>query len=195
MRIIRTELYFDDDQVAGYEPYRRRPPREGTGKNSGVAFLWIRRENDDLLDIENSKEFRPLRGPRSAAPEGDVGSNEIRGILDLFIRDADEQGFLRIPSTTSIENRNIIEFVLGQEIVMERSPPFSISFKALLDYKNSPMWIGTFIGSDIAWDHPVLLFLTVPGGIIVVSSALGIGAAMQAGLNKAIKRLFDKGKP
>jgi hypothetical protein len=56
------------------------------------------------------------------------------------------------------------------------------------------MWIGTFIGSEIARDHPVLLLVTVPGGIIVVSSALGIGAAMQAGLNKAIQRLFDSGK-
>lgn len=53
------------------------------------------------------------------------------------------------------------------------------------------MWIETFLGFTAARDSPVLLFLTVPAGIIIVSSALGIGAAMQAGLGKAVKRLFD----
>ncbi len=75
---------------------------------------------------------------------------------------------------------------------MENSPPFSFSLKVLLDKANTPLWIGTFIGGAAAWGHPVLLFVTVPGGIIVISSASGIGRAMDAGLNRALDRLFKR---
>ena len=192
MRIFRTEMYFDEEQLTGYEPFRRRPPREGSGKNPGVAFLWIKAEGDDLVDIENSKSFQRLPRAPVPPPSGEALTDQVRGILDLFIKDSDERGFSRIPSGSALENRALVDFVLAQDIVMERSPPFAISFKALLDTKNSPLWIGTYIGADMAWGHPVLMILTVSGGIIVVSSALGIGSAMQAGLNKAIKRLFDR---
>lgn len=196
MRIIRTELYFDEDQVSGYEMFRSRPPRRGEAeKNPGVAFLWIKREDGNLLEFDGSKDFRPIRRSRSQGHPGNAASDEVRGIIELFIRDADEDGFLRIPSDIRLENRALVDFVLAQQVVMEHSPPFSIAFKALLDQKNSPMWIGTFIGTGAGWERPVLLFITVPVGIIVVSSALGIGAAMQAGLNKSIKRLFDRSKP
>jgi hypothetical protein len=195
MRIIRTEMYFDEEQVRGYEPFRSRPPREGSGKNPGVAFLWIKGEVDGLPDIENSKDFEPLPGRRAGQPDGEALTDQVRGILDLFIKDSGERDFLRIPSASRLENRALVDFILEQDIVMEHSPPFAISFKALLNTKNSPLWIGTYIGAEMAWDHPLLMILTVPSGIIVVSSALGIGTAMQAGLNKAIKRLFDKSSP
>jgi hypothetical protein len=172
--------------------YRSRSPRGGEAeKNPGLGFLWIQHDGDDLLELHSYREFRSFRPGRKSF----VDIDDIKGILDLFIRDAAERKFLRIPPEGRLSNRNLVDFALEQPIVMEHSPPFSISFKALLDQKNSPMWIGTFIGADMAWDHPVLLLITVPSGIIVVSSALGIGAAMQAGLNKAVKRFFDSRKP
>jgi hypothetical protein len=188
MRIIRTEMYFDEDQVSGYEMFRSRHPRRGeAGKNPGLAFLWIKHEEDDVMELYSSPEFMAI----SRGSESFVETDDIRGVIDLFIRDADETSFLRITPDGRIRNRDTVDFVLDQQIVMEHSPPFSISFKTVLDQKNSPMWIGTFIGADMAWDHPVLLLITVPSGIIIVSSALGIGAAMQAGLNKTIKRFFE----
>ena len=195
MRIIRTEMYFDEEQVRGYEPFRSRPPREGSGKNPGVAFLWIKSEVDGLPDSENSKDFRALSRSGALPSVGEPLTDQVRGILDLFIKDSGERDFFRIPSVSRLENGALVDFILEQDIVMEHSPPFAISFKALLNTKNSPLWIGTYIGAEMAWDHPVLMILTVPSGIIIVSSALGIGAAMQSGLNKAIKRLFDKSSP
>jgi len=183
-------MYFDEDDVRNYVGNRRPRGMEYDGKNPGVAFLWIKVDGFDLGEITSLKAFRPLQRPRE--PERFFNEEEIEGILDLFLRDADEHEFVRIPPGSRIENRDAVAYILQQDIVMEHSPPFSISFKALLDYKNSPMWIGTFVGAGAAWDHPVLLMITVPGGIIAVSSALGIGNAMQAGLNKSIKRLFDR---
>jgi hypothetical protein len=142
----------------------------------------------DRADIENIKAFRPLRPDQPDYPN----LHQIRGLLDLFLRDEPDQRFLRIPPDDLLENPSIVNYLLDQEIVMEHSPPFSISLKGVLDRANTPMWIGTLVGFSAApWDHPVLLLLTVPGGIIAVSSARGIGSAMESGLQKAMKRLFD----
>jgi len=53
-------------------------------------------------------------------------------------------------------------------------------------------WIGTYLGWSVASDRSVLLFITVPGGIIIVSSAIGLASALAAGLSKSVKRLFDR---
>ena len=47
------------------------------------------------------------------------------------------------------------------------------------------------MGFRMAGDDPALMFLTVPGGIIVVGSALGVADALAYGLSKQIKRLFN----
>lgn len=189
MRVLCTHMYFDEDDVSGYEGmfHRRRPPFSEE-KNPGVAFAFFRTEG--VLtpeDINNLKAFRPLR------EDSDLPRKEqIRGLLDLFIRDGDELQFLRIPNDSSLENRNLVDFLLQQEIVMEHSPPFSISLRGVIDSANTPVWIGTLAGFGAGWEHPVLLLLTVPGGIIAVASARGIGQALEMGLNKFPKRLLDK---
>lgn len=191
MRVIRTEMYFEQPDVRGFGGYRRRPPSgpRSEEQQPGIAFAWFRTDAMiDRADIENIKAFRPLRPEQPDFPN----RNQIRGLLDLFLRDGDEPEFLRIPRDDLLENPSIVDYLLDQEIVMEHSPPFSISLKGVLDSANTPIWIGTLVGFGAApWDHPILLLLTVPGGIIAVSSARGIGRAMESGLQKAMKRLFD----
>ena len=189
MRVIRTELYFEPQDVSAFMGYRRPrfAPRERDAEYPGVAFAWFRTPLP-VDPAETPSILRPIRRRQSL----EVTREQISGILDLFVRDADEGGFLRIPSDGSLENRRIVDFILDQEIVMERSPPFSISLKGVLDKANPPMWIGTMVGFGAAlWDHPVLRLLTVCGGIIAVSSARGIGAALESGLQKTMKRLFN----
>jgi hypothetical protein len=60
--------------------------------------------------------------------------------------------------------------------------------------RGGPITIGTFIGLGAAIDHPLVAFVTVPAGIIIISSAVGIAKAFEAGLNKAISRLFEQKK-
>jgi len=45
-------------------------------------------------------------------------------------------------------------------------------------------------GVFVAPEHSVLLFITVPGGILVVSSAAGLAIELSGSLTKSIKRLF-----
>lgn len=190
MRVLRTEMYFDPDEVRGFFGHRMRG-RDYDEKNPGVAFAWFRSETAVTIDraaIENYKVFRPIDRRDASWPDRDM----VKGILDLFVRDTEERGFLRIPTNSSIENANHVDFLMSQDIVIERSPPFSLSLKGVLTSANTPLWLGTFVGGAAAWDHPVLLLVTVPGGIIAVSSASGIGRAMESGLNKWMKRLFDR---
>jgi hypothetical protein len=65
------------------------------------------------------------------------------------------------------------------------NPPY-----ALITTTNLPVWIGTYMGWSVVPDHSVLLFITVPGGIIIVSSAAGLANALSAGLSASVKRLF-----
>jgi hypothetical protein len=187
MRVVTTWLYFDGDQVRGYEGYRARGGYDDE-KNPGVAFAWFAGDTSNIPDFSVYKVFRP----RSLDPPVHPERDQIRGILDLFVRDADERRFFRIPRDAAVENGDIVDFILHQGIVIERSPPILVTLKGVLTNSNSPLWIGTFVGSAAAWDHPTLLLITVPSGIIAVSSAQGIATALQGGLNRAIKRLFDR---
>lgn len=184
MRVVTTSLYFEDNDVRGYNGFRSRSRIED--KNPGVTFAWFAGDSSGVLDISNYKAFQELQPPARDARE------RIRGIIDLFIRDVDDVAFYRVPPDQSVENTDIVEFVLDQGIVIERSPPILVTLKGVLTTSNSPLWIGTFVGSAAAWDHPTLLLITVPGGIIAVGSAFGIASGLQGGLNKAVKRLFER---
>jgi hypothetical protein len=65
-----------------------------------------------------------------------------------------------------------------------------VSLKGLIDNTNLPIIVGTFVGWEVAQPNAIMLFITVPAGIVAVSSAIGIGRALQNGLNKVLSRLF-----
>jgi len=104
--------------------------------------------------------------------------------------DAEEFEFSR--PERSLKNPTIVDYVLTQPIVIERSPPVHINLKGLITATNLPVWIGTYMGWSVVPDHSILLFITVPGGIIIVSSAAGLANALSSGLSTSVKRLFRK---
>jgi hypothetical protein len=88
---------------------------------------------------------------------------------------------------------HLVSAALNAQIIIERSPPISLSLGALL--KKSPaVAIGTFIGIQAVSEDmaPYVMLATVPGGIIAVSSAIGISRALEQGLNKAVARVFKR---
>jgi hypothetical protein len=183
MRVIRTEMYFDEEEIVGFEPGRRyRPPIDPEGEeNPGLAFAWFRSDFPGPFDFKNYKWFEGFE-----IQTGDVGQ-----ALDLLLRGGGNRELRRWRGEGEIRNQEVVDFIFNQDIILERSPPTAIPFKDLLKKSNGPLWIGAAMGYSLAGDHPALLFVTVPGGIIVVSSALGVAEAIAGGLNKRIKRLFD----
>ena len=80
---------------------------------------------------------------------------------------------------------------MDADIVIEQSPPSWQTFKAPAS-KSPGIGIGTFIGFQWAGTHPELMIITVPIGILVVSSAIGVSEALKKGLNKKVEALFKE---
>ena len=184
MRVITTWMYFDQSQIKGDGGFGR-PRGRGEEPEPGIGVAWFGGDTTTLGDIVNLKIFRRLSGWRG---EQSLTEEFLRDCLDLFVMDAEEFEFSR--PERSMKNPEVVDYLLTQPIVIERSPPFQITLKGLLTSTNLPVWIGTYMGWSVAPEHSILLFVTVPGGIIVVSSAAGLASALAAGLSKSIKRLF-----
>jgi hypothetical protein len=170
MRVLTTWIYFDNVQITGGESRRFRRGREGES-DPAVGVAWFAGDTTSPMPISNLKVFRALREIEGEA----LNEQRLRELIDLFLRDADEPEFYR--PEPSLKNSSVVDYVLSQPIIIERSPPVSITLKGLLTATNLPIWIGTYLGWSVVPDHSVLLFITVPGGIIVVSSATGLAIA------------------
>lgn len=186
MRILTTWMYFDSSQVAAEPPWGGRRRGRGEEPEPGIGVAWCAGDTTTLMPISNLKIFRTLPGQ-----EREEFNEEIfRNYLDAFLMDAEEFEFSR--PERSLKNPTIVDYILAQPIVIERSPPFHVNLKGLITTTNLPVWIGTYMGWSVVPDHSILLFITVPGGIIIVSSAAGLANALSSGLSTSVKRLFRK---
>jgi hypothetical protein len=117
----------------------------------------------------------------------------VRKFLDLALRGT-ERSF-ELPHSAyardEVRNPEIVDFVLKANIVVERNPAELEAFKTLLS-KSPGIGVGTFVGYHPAGPNPELMIFTVPLGIIIVSSAIGIGKAFEKGLNKKVEGLFGE---
>ncbi len=186
MRVIRTEMYFDDVNGASRRPRSWMRGMDREEKNHGIAFAWFRSDELGPFDIKSQKAFRVR----------EITVDQVQPALDVLLRDVDgwdiELADERL--TEPIQNANIIDFIYEAAVVLEQSPPEAVRFKDLLKRTNAPIYVGTFMGASLSYDHPALLIITIPVGIIVVGSALGIAEAMAAGLNKRVQQMFDRRK-
>lgn len=184
MRVLTTWMYFDRSQIVDELEHHHRARGRGEEPEPGVGVAWFAGDTTMLMPIENLKIFRSFPGVKNEALSDDL----LRNYTDLFLMDADEYEFDR--PERSLKNPNLVSYVIDQPIVIERSPPVHVTLRGLITSTNLPVWIGTYMGWSVAPEHSVLLFITVPGGIIVVSSAAGLATALAAGLSKSVKRLF-----
>jgi hypothetical protein len=180
MRVISTFMYFDE--VNGERKFRRHPGR-GEETDPGIGIAWFAGETSDLMPISNLKAFRSV-----LRDEREFNEQALRNYLDLFLVDADEFEFEQ--PERSLKNEDIVDFLINEPFVIEKSPPIHVRLKGMIDKTNLPVWIGTYMGWHVVPEHSVMLFITIPGGIVVVSSAIGLSSALAAGLNKSVKKLF-----
>jgi hypothetical protein len=187
MRVLTTWMYFDASQItAEPPPWRGRRRGRGEEPEPGIGIAWCAGDTASLMSISNLKDFTPLPGPGY----DEFNEEVLRRYLDAFLIDEDRE--LVRPMERSLKNPAIVDYLLTEPVVIERSPPIHVTLKGLLTATNLPVWIGTYMGWSVVPDHSVLLFITVPGGIIIVSSAAGLANALSAGLSTSVKRLFRK---
>jgi hypothetical protein len=83
----------------------------------------------------------------------------------------------RIPRQN--RNANIIEMIGSQPIIIEQSPAIGEAFTDVLKTATS-VRVGTYVGYRTGGDNPILMFVTVPLGIIVVGSSGFLGVRIGA---------------
>jgi hypothetical protein len=183
VRIIKTEMYFDATDL-------HWPRAEELYANPGISVAFIKAEFPDGREL--LKEIVSDR-PIELADEG----NEllIRIFLDEAVVGAQQPfrnrdtGDNTSDIDVTIHNADIVDFIFDADIIIERSPPHAVAFKALAK-SASALSVGAYVGVA-GLEHP-LLFLTVPAGILVVGAAVSVSKAFERGLNLKVERVLKK---
>jgi hypothetical protein len=150
-------------------------------RHPGLGFAWVRTDLPARGIDEQLLEDRYFDRQEGAAT----------AFLDLAIRGYERSETISQPNGYfgATYNQSIVQSVMVGEIIVENSPPEAVTFRSLLA-KAPGVAIGTFVGMKAAGDTTLLMLLTVPTGIVVCSSAIGVSKALEKGLNKAVERLI-----
>jgi hypothetical protein len=187
MRVICTEMYFDPSSV--------RSILKEWQKNPGLSVAWLHIQDHDPPSGDEIHSILDDKQPKMTFPDSskifDIFTDlSIQNVQGQVATDAIQKGDWKV------ENPGIVEFLRNADIVYENSPPLSLPLREIAK-AGAPVVIGTFLGYNVADGNYLLMYVTIPGGIMVIGSAIGISRALENGLNKFIERLFkklDKGK-
>lgn len=178
MRVIRTEMYFDPVFVKGK-----------LQKNPGIDAGWFRVEDADPPTADDIKGILDPKNPI-------IRPKDAKEIFEIFI----DLAIQNVPSPFandvllkgewSVVNREVVLSVLNSEIVSEGSPLEWLPIEKLK--ASAAVVIGTFIGYGVADGNYPLMFITIPAGIVVIGSAIGVSRGLENGLNQYIQGLFRK---
>ena len=205
MRLVRTDLVFDE---ASFEP----PDSIENSRSYGFVSVCVPYDQSHPLS-----NIRPhLFESRGLNPDRFGYSEEIARLLfESFVSDPlldSEEVQHKVISycilakalrtntigkkelKTIIDSNNhsgsALEYVLASNVVVERSPPQWINLNELLKF--GPTVGGGMVIGLVASSYPIVL-VTVPMGIILMGSAIGISKAFESGLPRMIQqRLFSR---
>jgi hypothetical protein len=166
MRVIQTTLYIDDHHRLFQSPKH----------NPGIAFAWFKGEFHDG-DVASLVKGDPINRH----------SQEVRIFLQLALESSERQ--FKQDRRGPVGNDGTVNEVIDASVIIENSPPEAIPFSVLLRKASSAV-VGTYIGVRMAESNPVLMLLTVPAGLLVVGSAMGVAKALEKGLNKKVQKLL-----
>ncbi|NPU64725.1 hypothetical protein HL667_06940 [Bradyrhizobium sp. 83012] len=167
MRVIRTGLYFN-------ESIHLEMDKLGDDYNIDIAWFNTGNANTSRLGF-----VKPI--VVDARPN-------VERFLDIVVQGSELRNFVQRIHNVRVVNGSIVNEVLQAGVVVERSPPQSVTLASLLKGASS-VTIGTLLGQGVAAGSYPLMFITVPMGIVVVGSAIGISKGLQDGLQREVERL------
>jgi hypothetical protein len=115
MRIIRTEMYFDELSIRTHQRryWRGTPEREES--NGGLAFAWFHSETAGPFDIADDTVFNVRQ----------IRADQVDAVLDMLLLDRNwadielDLGGGGLFPPEGIRNAALVEFVQSQPIVIE----------------------------------------------------------------------------
>jgi hypothetical protein len=120
-----------------------------------------------------------------AALGSDMDSDDMLG----YVNDA-KDGNLYSPNNNEQLLNTSKELVNWPIIPTKKSPLFEKSLTEILK-SESGVSIGAAVGFLVGWEFPPILFITVPIGIFICSSAIGIAKANEKGLYDKICEWYN----
>jgi hypothetical protein len=201
MRVIRTELYFEIDDLDDPNILFKEH------QLPSVSFAWFHNEyqniNSPSVHIDGFLPLLPISGPVGATQELFPWARTppdvvFERFLDLTLSGKDEiQGrrdltrYPRMFRDHKLQQTRALEVILSQSIVIERSPPTSLPVKGMIG-DSAQMLVGAYLGSEMVPGHdPLLMLLAAAAGIIVIGSARGISKGLEKGLAQSVEGLFS----
>jgi hypothetical protein len=187
MRVLQTEFLFDREQV----DFDLDPP-----DYPAISCAWFKIEQADLA-APRSIVSRTIgaEGIMAFASTGFAvlvekpTQRQIESFIDGCLYERIYEGDAEFED---VNNPRIVEYVLEQTMVIEESPPKAVPLKSLIG-TGSVLSIGAMVGYSVTPNgFPLLLFITVPMGMIVIGSAAGIALGMQNGLHELVRKKFKE---
>lgn len=152
-----------------------------------VTFAWFNTLNVPNVSVEQILENGEY--PNVPIESTYIGKEVIaQKFLDQLINNIELNN---LHLNMAVEHRRAIDFLLAENIIIERSPPEYISLSSALARASSVV-VGTYLGQMSAGNDPQLMFITIPAGILVVGSVLGVARGLEEGLHKSIARLVER---
>lgn len=163
LRIVRTGFLFDASTIEGRN-------KELSTRSATVEFGWIRMPRDELLHRSGAR-----------TKIFDVSAAEIvQKYIDLTLRE--EAVTAERLTDSQILNRDIVDDLLKQEIIIENSPPQVIKLNEHL--KQLPPAAAVGLGVSVGTIAPIviacgletaiLVALSIAGGTILIGGALAL---------------------
>jgi hypothetical protein len=172
-RVVRTDFYLE----RGFYLERRSISEKDNfeGISISVAFL------------KNKRQKRMSSGDSQATELTFVPKAETRDPLAALVTLFEQQANRAQIIPRAGESRYFVDeakYILAESIVVERSPPLAEALSHLL--QGSTITIGELIGTG-ATSHPVIAFVVVPAGILIMGAVLGISRGLERGLSKLVE--------
>ncbi|SRR6266403_3026013 len=179
-RVIRTEFFFDKRQFEVLFDYKERT-------TLSAAWLGPNVKGDEPFGFQSIFLTHEEKSPRR--------DFEVAVCLEAILRaqDADRiqlDNFiyyrLQDYNVDLIEHRSAfrmpapIQDILDQPIVIERSPPIAEKLLSLVHSATSTS-LGVLLGTGVSPD-PYVMMITVPAGILLMGTVLGITKGLERGL-------------
>jgi hypothetical protein len=203
MRLVRTETYYLWSEIKGrfYEARKYDP---------GLSVVWIATHTNRRIEFSEIQGLADLTVFQR--DDGEFNEYLTGRFIDLSLRGArmdtrkqfelDVQNFgtsmtlhrglgkrtLRA-ERRGISNPGLVDELLNELIVIERSPAESLPLRSVLG-GNAFIAVGTWVGFHSGADGWVL-FVSVPGGVILMGAAIGISRGLMSGLHRAVEKAIN----
>jgi hypothetical protein len=179
MRVVRTEIYLDPPPIGDVSPLAK-----------SISFAWFKDEDADGAALDLATLFRPEFSIVTVTDDKQREKEALKFVLSCLMQGAPDVE--NRAAATWLDEKELLSSY-ATEVVIEQSPPVALPLSKIIS-KSPGIAIGTFIGYQVGAENAYLMFLSIPGGILAVSSAIGIARALEQGLHRKVEALF-KSKP